>query len=252
MSHRITGHVRRNAVGYLALAASVSIVGLKPGDGRPAASAKPAVTRFQLADQSSDGSPNDGSPNDGSRRDGSRRDGSRRDGSPRDGSPSDGSRRDGSPSDGSPSDGSPSDSTATSTTAAPSSGNIGARAHGTSVVAKHGGSTDIPLSGDSWTQSPQELDLVAGTMDVGIPSSCTGGFANALTLSVDGKATTFAAAPGPPTSSGTVTVPFLIGTLSEPGKGTQHKLSAKFANSCTKNGEDFTIKAVNVDILKFN
>jgi hypothetical protein len=222
MSHRITGHVRRNAVGYLALAASVSIVGLKPGDGRPAASAKPAVTRFQLADQSSDGSSNDGSPNDGS------------------------------PNDGSPRDGSPSDSTATSTTAAPSSGNIGARAHGTSVVAKHGGSTVIPLSGDSWTQSPQELDLVAGTMDVGIPSSCTGGFANALTLSVDGKATTFAAAPGPPTSSGTVTVPFLIGTLSEPGKGTQHKLSAKFANSCTKNGEDFTIKAVNVDILKFN
>jgi hypothetical protein len=221
MSHRITGHVRRNAVGYLALAASLGVVGLKPGEGRPAASAKPAVTRFQLADQSSDGSRSDGSTNDGST------------------------------SDTSTSDTSTSDSTATSTTAAPSSGNVGARAHGTSVVAKHGGSTDIPLTGDSWTQSPQELDLVAGTMDVGIPSSWTGGFANALTLSVDGKATTFAAAPGPP-ASGTLTVPFLIGTLSEPGQGTQHKLSAKFANSCTKNGEDFTIKAVKVDVLKFH
>jgi hypothetical protein len=221
MSHRITGHVRRNAVGYLALAASLGVVGLKPGEGRPAASAKPAVTRFQLADQSSDGSRSDGSTNDGST------------------------------SDTSTSDTSTSDSTATSTTAAPSSGNVGARAHGTSVVAKHGGSTDIPLTGDSWTQSPQELDLVAGTMDVGIPSSCTGGFANALTLSVDGKATTFAAAPGPP-ASGTLTVPFLIGTLSEPGQGSQHKLSAKFANSCTKNGEDYTIKAVKVDVLKFH
>ncbi|HEY0397776.1 MAG TPA: hypothetical protein VGF00_05285 [Acidimicrobiia bacterium] len=219
MSHRITGHVRRNAVGYLALAASISLVGLKPGAGPTAASAKPTVTRFQLADQS---------------RDGSYRHGSRR----------------GSTGDGSTGDGSTSGSTATSTTAAPSSGNIGARAHGSSVVAKHGGSTDIPLTGDSWTQSPQELDLVAGTMDVGIPARCTGGFANALTLSVDGKATTFAAAPGPP-ASGTLTVPFLIGTLSEPGQGTQHKLSAKFANSCTKNGEDFTIKALKVDILKF-
>jgi hypothetical protein len=216
MSHRITGHVRRNAVGYLALVASISLVGLKPGDGPTGASAKPTVTRFQLADQS------------------------RR-----------GSSRGGSSRGGSSGDGSSSDSTATSTTGAPSSGNIGARAHASSVVAKHGGSTDIPLTGDSWTQSPQELDLVAGTMDVGIPASCTGGFANALTLSVDGKATTFAAAPGPP-ASGTLTVPFLIGTLSEPGQGTQHKLSAKFANSCTKNGEDFTIKALKVDVLKFH
>jgi hypothetical protein len=236
MSHRITGHVRRNAVGYLALAASISLVGLKPGDGPTPASAKPTVTRFQLADQS---------------RDGSYRHGSSRRRSSGDGSTGNGSTGDGSTGDGSTGDGSTSDSTATSTTAAPSSGNIGARAHGSSVVAKHGGSTNIPLTGDSWTQSPQELDLVAGTMDVGIPASCTGGFANALTLSVDGKATTFAAAPGPP-ASGTLTVPFLIGTLSEPGQGTQHKLSAKFANSCTKNGEDFTIKALKVDILKFS
>jgi hypothetical protein len=235
MSHRITGHIRRNAVGYLALAASISLVGLKPGDGPRAASAKPTVTRFQLADQS---------------RDGSYRHGSSRRGSSGDGSTGDGSTGDGSTGDGSTGGGSTSDSTATSTTSAPSSGNIGARAHGSSVVAKHGGSTDVPLTGDSWTQSPQELDLVAGTMDVAIPASCTGGFANALTLSVDGKATTFAAAPGPP-ASGTLTVPFLIGTLSEPGQDTQHKLSAKFANSCTKNGEDFTIKALKVDVLKF-
>ncbi|MDQ1499747.1 MAG: hypothetical protein QOI86_3087 [Actinomycetota bacterium] len=250
MSHRITGHIRRNAVGYLALAASISLVGLKPGDGPRAASAKPTVTRFQLADQSRDGSYRHGSSRHGSSGDGSTGDGSSGDGSSGGGSTGGGSTGDGSTGDGSTGGGSTSDSTATSTTSAPSSGNIGARAHGSSVVAKHGGSTDVPLTGDSWTQSPQELDLVAGTMDVAIPASCTGGFANALTLSVDGKATTFAAAPGPP-ASGTLTVPFLIGTLSEPGQDTQHKLSAKFANSCTKNGEDFTIKALKVDVLKF-
>jgi hypothetical protein len=213
MSHRITGHVRRNAVAYLALAASVSAVGLKPGDGRPAGSVKPAVARFELAGHSSDDT-TDTTDSDGS------------------------------------TDTTSSDNSTTSTAAPPAS-NIGARAHSRSIVAKHGGSTDIPLTGDSWTQSPQELNLVAGTMDIAIPAKCTGGFGNAMTLSVDGKATTFAAAPGPP-ASGTVTVPFLIGTLSEPGQNAQHKLSAKFNNACTKSGEDFTIKDVQIDVLKFH
>jgi hypothetical protein len=131
-------------------------------------------------------------------------------------------------------------------------GNIGARARTTSsVVAKHGGWTDIPLSGNPWTQSSQELELVAGTVQFRIPARCTGAFGNALVLSVDGTATTFASAPSAP-ASGTLTVPFIIGTLSEPGHEAQHKLSARFGNSCTKDGEDYTIKDVKVDVLKFH
>jgi hypothetical protein len=143
--------------------------------------------------------------------------------------------------------------TTTATTQAPGgSGTIAARARSASpVVARHGTSTDIPLTGDPWTQSSGELELVAGTVDFGIPGSCTGAFGNALTLSVDGKVTTFASAPTAPASR-TLTLPFLIGTLSEPGQDAQHKLSAKFGNSCTKDGEDYTIKDVKVDVLKFH
>jgi hypothetical protein len=118
-------------------------------------------------------------------------------------------------------------------------------------VAKHGGPTDIPLTGNTWTQAAQELELVAGTVKITIPSSCTGGFGNALLLSVDGNATTFASIPGPPTS-GTVTLPFLIGTLSEPGKDADHKLTAKFTDTCTKAGEDYKIEDVKIDVLKFS
>jgi hypothetical protein len=170
MTPTISGHVRRNAVGYLALVTTLSAVGLRP----------------VLA------------------------------------------------SDG-----------------AEASSTIAARANNrSSVVAKHGGWTDIPLAGNPWTQSANELELVAGTVDIAIPDSCTGGFANALTLSVDGNVTTFASAPSAPASK-TLTVPFLIGTLSEPGQDADHKLSARFGNSCTKKGEDYTIKHVKIDVLKF-
>jgi hypothetical protein len=131
------------------------------------------------------------------------------------------------------------------------SGSIGASARLTSsVVATKGGSTDIPLTGNSWTQAANELELLAGTVAISIPTSCTGSFGNALTLSVDGNTTTFAAVPAPPTS-GTVTMPFVIGTLSEPGRDTQHKLTAKFGNSCAKDGENYTVKDLKVDVLKF-
>src|SRR5438105_7463956 len=107
-------------------------------------------------------------------------------------------------------------------------GNIGARARFTKpVVAKHGGWTDISLTGNTWTQDAQDLELVAGTMVVKTPATCTGALGNALVLSVDGTATTFAAAPTSPASS-KLTVPFVVGTLTEPGRSTQHKLSARF------------------------
>jgi hypothetical protein len=123
------------------------------------------------------------------------------------------------------------------------------------VLAKHGTWTAVPLTASTWTQSGNELNLIAGTMDVTVPKSCAGGFGNALTLSVDDKAVTFATAPSPaPGASGpsTVTMPFAVGTLSEPGKDAKHTLTAKFGSSCTQDGEDFTIDNVKVDVLKFH
>jgi hypothetical protein len=83
------------------------------------------------------------------------------------------------------------------------------------------------------------------------PSACTGSYGNALVISVDGKATTFAVPPSVPASS-SVTVPVLVGTLMEPGSSTQHRVTAALANSCTRAGEDFTVDQVKLDVLMFN
>lgn len=132
------------------------------------------------------------------------------------------------------------------------SGSVAARPRFTSSVeGTHGGWTDVPLTDHTWTQAAGELELLAGTVVIETPDGCTGSFGNALVLLVDGKAATFAAAPAAPASS-TLTVPFVIGTLSEPGRDTEHTLSARFGNSCTKDGEDYTIKDVQVDVLKFH
>jgi hypothetical protein len=129
---------------------------------------------------------------------------------------------------------------------------VGARARFSgSVVAGHGGSTDVPLGGAGWTQEAGEVDLIAGSVTVTTPPACTGSFGNALVVSVDGRATTFGVPPQTPPSS-SVTVPLLVGTLTEPGAGVEHRLSAALANSCTKDGEDFTVSDVKLDVLKFN
>jgi hypothetical protein len=209
MRHRITAHVRGNAVAYIALGATLAgtsyvAVGLRPGSVPTTARDNGAITRFLLAGQSFGGA----NAGDGT-------------------------------------------SAPTDPAVPGGTGSIGATARLTSpVVATKGGSTDIQLTGNTWTQPTNELELLAGTVTFGVPTSCTGGFGNVLTLSVDGNATTFAAAPTPP-ASGTVTMPFIIGTLSEPSKDAQHKLTAKFGNSCTKNGENYTIKDVKVDVLLF-
>jgi hypothetical protein len=117
------------------------------------------------------------------------------------------------------------------------------------VTASKGSNTPVPLSGNTWTQAADELDLVTGTMNAQIPSSCTGSFGNSLVISVDGTPTTFAAAPTAP-ASGTVTIPFNVGTLIEPGQSASHTVTAAFANSCTKDGENFTINNVKLDVVK--
>jgi hypothetical protein len=119
------------------------------------------------------------------------------------------------------------------------------------VVAPHGASTSVPLSGGSWTQAPGDLDLVVGSVTLQTPSACTGSFGNALIINVDGKATTFGFAPTTPTSS-TVTLPIAVAGIMEPTASTSHTISAALANSCTKSGEDFTVNNVKLDVVKFN
>ena len=129
---------------------------------------------------------------------------------------------------------------------------VGARARSTgSVVAPHGATTSVPIASNGWTQAADELDLIAGTMTVKTPPTCTGSFGNSLVVTVDGKATTFGVPPQTPPSS-SITVPVLVGTLTEPGASTQHQMTAALGNSCTKAGEDFTVDDLKLDVLKFN
>jgi hypothetical protein len=119
------------------------------------------------------------------------------------------------------------------------------------VTAAHGASTPVALDGSSWTQAAGELDLVTGSLTVHVPASCTGSFGNTLTISVDGATNTFGVAPTTP-AGGTVTVPFVVGTLTEPTVDTPHRLAAQVGNSCTKDGEDYAVSGVKVDVLAFH
>jgi hypothetical protein len=120
-----------------------------------------------------------------------------------------------------------------------------------SVVAPHGASTSVPLSGGSWTQAANDLDLVVGSVTLQTPATCTGSFGNALIVNVDGNATTFAIAPTTPASS-TVTMPIAVSGVMEPGASTSHSVTASLANSCTKAGEDYTVSNVKLDVVKFS
>jgi hypothetical protein len=125
------------------------------------------------------------------------------------------------------------------------------RALGTgTVAAPHGATTSVPLSGASWTQASGELDLLVGSVTLQTPSTCTGSIGNALVVSVDGTATTFALAPTAPASA-TVTVPVVVAGIMEPTASISHTISAALANSCTKSGEDFTVTDVKLDVVKF-
>jgi hypothetical protein len=129
---------------------------------------------------------------------------------------------------------------------------IGARMESTGAVhAAHGGSTPVPLSGGDFKQDSNEIDLLAGSLTLSTPSSCTGSFGNAVVITVDGNPTTFGVAPTVPAGK-TVTLPLLVGTLTEPGAGAAHHVTAAFANSCTKGGEDYTLQNIKLDVLKFH
>jgi hypothetical protein len=124
--------------------------------------------------------------------------------------------------------------------------------HGTgSVTAPHAATTNVPLTGASWTQGPNDVNLIMGSMSLGIPASCTGSFGNDLVVSVDGNPNTVAVAPTTPAST-TVTVPFIVSELTQPGGSQQHTITAKLANTCTGSGEDFTVSNVKVDVVNFH
>jgi collagen triple helix repeat protein len=120
---------------------------------------------------------------------------------------------------------------------------------GSTFTAPAGATTTVPLTGTTWTQSKDEVDLLTGNATIKIPASCTGGVFNPLTINVDGAAQTFLLAPTFP-ASGTVTMPFAVGTLTDPAQDTPHTLTATLNNSCTKSGEDFTVTGLSVDAVK--
>ena len=125
-----------------------------------------------------------------------------------------------------------------------------ARATGT-VTAGPGAATSVPLTAASWTQAGNDLNLITGSMSLGIPSSCTGSFGNSLVISIDGVANTFGTAPTAPAGK-TVTVPFAVSELMEPGGSAQHTITAALANSCTGKGENYTVSNVKIDVVNFH
>ena len=120
-----------------------------------------------------------------------------------------------------------------------------------SVTAPHGAATAIPLGANSWTQAGNELNLVTGAVTLKTPATCTGSFGNSVLINVDGATTTFAVAPTAPANA-TVTVPVAVGSLMEPGSTSPHQVTASLANSCTKDGEDFTVTGLKLDVLSFH
>jgi hypothetical protein len=243
-AHRIIGHLRANAVGYVALFAalggtSYAAVNLKPGSVSSAAIASGAVTHSKLAARSVNetnlakhslsaavfkastlkklsGVNGDAGPT----------------------GPA-GTTGTGVPGPRGPA-------------GADGSASIVMRGQGgAAVTATHGAATDIPLSGATWTQGSSDLNLIAGSMTIKIPASCTGSFGNSILVSVDGTPTTFGVAPNAPVSS-SVTVPIAVGEVMEPGASTPHQITAKLANSCTKDGEDYTVTGAKLDVLSFH
>ena len=243
MRHWILSHLRGNLVGYLALFAalggtSYAAVQLEPGSVRTQALAQGAVTHSKLAPHSVGG--------------GNIINRSLTSADFKPGALLKGLRGDARHSGVNALRGPAGPAGATGPAGRDGSASIGLRARQTgAVTGTHGGSTAVPLDTGSWTQSPGELDFVAGSLTLHIPSSCTGSFGNSLVVSVDGTPTTFGVAPSNP-AGGTVTLPLVVGTIMEPAAATQHTVTASFANSCTKAGEDYGVSNVKVDVVKIS
>ena len=119
------------------------------------------------------------------------------------------------------------------------------------VTAAHSSTANVPLTGGTWTQGANSLNLITGSMTVGIPAKCTGSFGNGLLIDVDGTPETFGIAPTAPASTD-VTVPFEVSELMEPSSDTQHTITATAADTCSKSGEDYTISNVKLTVESFD
>jgi hypothetical protein len=242
-SHRIIGHLRGNAVGYVALFAalggtSYAAVNLKPGSVNSAAIARGAVTHSKLAARSvTEANLVKHSLTAAVFKAGTLKTGAN-----------------GNSGGSGPTGPAGTNGKAGPTGPAGADGNASvvmrSQAGGT-VSAPHGASTDIPLTGATWTQGANDVNLIAGSLTIKTPSGCTGSFGNSVLVSVDGVTTTFGVAPNAPASAD-VTVPIAVGPVMEPGASTQHKITAKLANSCTKSGEDYTVSGAKLDVLSFH
>jgi hypothetical protein len=245
MPHRIVGHLRGNAVGYVALFAalggtSYAAVNLKPGSVGSAAIAPGAVTHSKLAARSvSETNLVKHSLTAAVFKAGTLKKMAGANGSPGGAGPTGPGGTNGKAGPTGPA-------------GADGNASVVMRSQaGGGVSAPHGASTDIPLTGATWTQGANDLNLIAGSMTIKIPPSCTGSFGNSVLVSVDGIATTFGIAPNAPASA-SVTVPIAVGPVMEPGASTPHQITAKLANSCTKSGEDYTVTGAKLDVLSFH
>jgi hypothetical protein len=141
---------------------------------------------------------------------------------------------------------------ATGPAGADGSAAIVARARATgSVSAPHGATTSVPVDSGTWSQDTGDVDLVTGSVTIKTPPTCTGSFGNALMIQVDGAPATFAAAPNAPAST-TMTMPIAVMAVMEPASSTSHRITASLANSCTKDGEDFGLSDLKLDVIKFH
>jgi hypothetical protein len=251
MFHRFTVHLRGNAVGYLALfialgGSSYAAVRLTPGSVKSSAIAKRAVTHTKLArDSVTGGNVAKGSLTASDFKAGTFLKGLKGDAGQSGGDGSDGlagfKGQDGAAGPQGPQGPAGKDG----------NGAITAKVRlANTVTAPHGSSTAVPLSNSTWTQSAGQLNLIAGTVTLAVPASCTGSFGNSLVISVDGQANTFALAPTIPPGT-TVTVPIVVGTMSEADGDGQHTMTAALANSCTKGGEDYAVNGAKLDVIAF-
>jgi hypothetical protein len=255
MLHRFTGHLRGNAVGYLALfvalgGSSYAAVRLTPGSVKSTAIAKRAVTHSKLGRNSvTSANVRKGALTASDFKAGTFLKGLKGDAGHPGGAGSDGlDGLSGLKGDAGP-QGAPGSQGPQGPAGKDGSAAIAAKIRlGNTVTAPHGSSTSVPLSGGSWTQSAGQINLLAGTITLAVPASCTGSFGNSLVVSVDGQANTFALAPTVPAGT-TVTMPVVVGTLSEPDAATQHTMTASFSNSCTKGGEDYAVNGAKLDVI---
>jgi hypothetical protein len=252
MIPRFTAHLRGNAVGYLALfvalgGSSYAAVRLTPGSVKSAAIAKRAVTHAKLARNSVTG----GNVARGTLTASDFKAGTFLQGLKGDAGASGGDGANGHDGlSGLKGDAGPQGPQGPQGPAGKDgSAAIAAKVRlANTVTAPHGSSTSVPLSGATWTQSAGQINLLAGTVTLAVPASCTGSFGNSLVISVDGQANTFALAPTVPAGT-TVTMPIVVGTQSEPDGDTQHTMTASFANSCTKGGENYAVNGAKLDVI---